>query len=597
MSVLDPLGKLRRTHGCGDLRKEHIGSEIVLCGWVQNHRDHGGVIFIDLRDRSGLAQVVFKPDTSPDAHAKAEGIRGEYVLAVRGRLEPRDEKDVNPRLATGEVELIVSEVRLLNRATPAPFAVDDEMVVDDATRLKYRIHDLRRPSFQSRLELRSRLNQSLRAACVEQGLLEIETPILARATPEGARDFLVPSRLHAGSFYALPQSPQIMKQLLMVAGYDGYFQIARCFRDEDQRADRQLEFTQLDLEKSFVGVEEVLALLEEITVRAFRDVLGVELGQPFPRMSYREAMDRFGSDKPDTRVQLELVNLTDIVAKSDFKVFAGAVKAGGVVRALPVPAADEIGRGDLDRLVSQAQEWGAKGLAWIRVTADGSWQGPITKFLSDQEREQISERASLEPGHLLLFGADRDSLVCDILSRLRIELGSRLGRVEDRAWDHLFVLDFPLFEQGDDGQIGYMHMPFVAPNEEDLALIESNPLEVRATHYDLVLNGVELGSGSLRNHRSDVQLSILKVLGYDEPAARERFGFMLDALDSGAPPHGGFAFGLDRLALMMTGGESLRDVIAFPKSARGQDLFIEAPSPVDGEQLRDLHLRVRKPKA
>ncbi len=592
---LDPLGKLRRTHGCGELRPEQIGQEIVLCGWVHRRRDHGGVIFVDLRDRTGLGQAVFKPDSSPEAHDRAQAIRAEYVLAVRGVLQPRDPEVVNPKLPTGEVELIVSELRILNRATPAPFPIEDEIEVDEATRLRYRIHDLRRPVVQRRLEVRSRLCQSLRDSCLRLGLTEIETPMLARATPEGARDFLVPSRIHPGEFYALPQSPQIMKQLLMVAGYDRYFQIARCLRDEDPRADRQPEFTQLDLELSFVGVDDVLEVLEEITVRAYRDVLGVELPRPFPHMSYAEAMRRFGVDRPDTRIGLELVDLTDAVSSSDFKVFSGAVKSGGVVRALPIARADEITRGELDRLGEQAQESGAKGLAWVRVLDDGSWQSPIAKFLSQEERADISTRAGLEPGHLLLFAADQEKIVCAVLSNLRIQLGQRLGRVEGRAWDPLFVLDWPLFQRDERGGFTYMHMPFVAPLEEDIPKIKSDPLAVRATHYDLVMNGVELGSGSLRNHRSDVQLDILSVMGYSEPEARARFGFLLDALDAGAPPHGGFAFGLDRLSLLMSGGESLRDVIAFPKTSRFQDLFMKSPSPVAPAQIQELGLRLQRP--
>jgi aspartyl-tRNA synthetase len=591
---LDPLGNLRRTCYCGELRPEQVGDEIVLCGWVHRRRDHGGVIFVDLRDRTGLGQVVFKPDASPDAHARAESIRSEYVLVVRGRLERRADDAINPKLPTGEVELIADELRIVNTATPPPFPLDDEAPVEEVTRLRYRGHDLRRAVMQERLRIRHELNQSLRATCVDLGMLEIETPMLTRATPEGARDFLVPSRVHPGSFFALPQSPQIIKQLLMASGYDRYFQIARCFRDEDQRADRQLEFTQLDLEMSFIGVDDVLEVLEEITVRAYREVLDVELSRPFPRMSWDEAMSRFGSDRPDTRIELEIVDLTDAVAQSGFKVFASAVESGGVVRALPVAKADEISRGELDRLVAQAQEWGAKGLAWIRVGDDGAWQSPIAKFLSETEREAIAERGALEPGHLIFFMADREKVVCDVLSRLLSELGRRLGRVADRPWEPLFVLDFPVFVEQDDGTLTYMHMPFVAPREEDYGRVRSHPLEVRSTHYDLVMNGVELGSGSLRNHRSDIQLEMLEVLGYDEERARERFGFLLDALDSGAPPHGGFAFGLDRLALLMAGGEGIRDVIAFPKTQRAQDLFMHAPSTVDAEQLRELGLRVRK---
>jgi len=595
VAKLDPMGSLRRTHYCGELRASNVGDEAIVCGWVHRRRDHGGIVFADVRDRTGITQVVFKPDASPEAHARADAIRGEYVIIAKGRVEAREGEAVNPNLATGEIELIADEVRILNTATPAPFQIEDDAVIDEATRLRFRTHDLRRGVMQRSLKVRHELNRAARECCSRLGFYEIETPMLARSTPEGARDFLVPSRIHPGGFYALPQSPQIMKQMLMVAGYDRYYQIARCFRDEDQRADRQLEFTQLDLEMSFVGVDDVLDALQEITVSMFRDVMDLELAQPFPRLSYAEAMERYGSDKPDTRIELELVTLTDLLGKSEFRVFTEAVAAGHAVRALPIPQADEISRGEVDRLVGQTQDWGAKGLIWIRVAADGSWQSPIAKFVSDAETQAITERAGLAPGHLLLIVADREELASDVLSRLRNELGERLGRVADRPWDPLFVLDFPIFTKDDEGRLTYMHMPFVAPFEEDIDKIRTDPLSVRATHYDLVLNGVELGSGSLRNHRSDVQLEILDVLGYPEEEARQRFGFMLDALDTGAPPHGGFAFGLDRLCLLMVGGASLRDVIAFPKTQRGQDLFMESPNLVADDQLEELHLRVRQP--
>lgn len=579
---------------CGDLRASHVGEEVVLCGWVQRRRDHGGVVFVDLRDRSGLAQVVFKPDTAPAAHQKAGNLRSEYVLAVCGRVAPRGDDAVNPKLPTGEIEVFVSELRVLNHASTPPFEIEDDSPVDESVRLRHRMHDLRRPVMQERLRVRHELNQSLRHTSLDLGLMEIETPMLTRATPEGARDFVVPSRLHPGQFYALPQSPQILKQLLMVAGFEGYFQMARCFRDEDLRADRQLEFSQLDLEMSFVGVEEVLIALEEITARALLDVRGVELPRPFPRIGYDDAMARFGSDRPDTRIQLELCDLSDIVSDCGFKVFSEAVARGGVVRALPIPQAEALSRGDLDRLVDQAIEWGAKGLAWVRVGEDKAWQSPIAKFLGEHVQERIAERAGLEPGHLILFAADRLELASEILGRLRIQLGQRLGRVEPREWDPLFVLDFPLFKQDESGKFDYMHMPFVAPVEDDLSRIESDPMSVRSTHYDVVLNGVELGSGSLRNHRSDVQLSILSVLGYSAADARRDFGFLLDALDAGAPPHGGFAFGVDRFALLLAGGESLRDVTAFPKTQRAQDLFMEAPGPIGSDQLQQLGLRLRR---
>jgi aspartyl-tRNA synthetase len=566
--------------------------EVTLCGWVHRLRDHGGVIFIDVRDRTGLAQVVCNPAIAPLAHDKAGELHSEYVIAVRGRVERRGAEAINPKLPTGAVELIVTEVRVLNTAVTPPFPIEDDVVVDEAVRLRHRIHDLRRPCMQQRLALRHHLLQSVRATCTAAGLYEIETPMLGRATPEGARDFLVPSRIYPGSFYALPQSPQIMKQLLMMAGFDGYFQLARCFRDEDQRADRQLEFTQIDLEMSFVGVDEVLQLLEEITVRAFRDVRGIELARPFRRCTYAEVMARYGSDRPDTRIALELTDLTDLVATSTFQVFAQTVRQGGIVRALAIPDADAVSRSELDRLVDLSRQWGAKGLAWVRVTAEGAWQSPIAKYLSEAEQQQIAARVGLRPGHLLLCVADRAAVANDVLSRLRVDLGTRLGRRSERPWDTLFVVNFPLFEETENGAFTYMHMPFVAPLEEDMALLSSAPGQMRGTHYDLVINGIEIGSGSLRNHRADVQLKILEVLGYSAAEARQQFGFLFEALDAGAPPHGGFAFGFDRLCLLLAGGESLRDVIAFPKTQRASDLLLGAPSAVAAQQLRDLQLRL-----
>ncbi len=595
-SELDRMGSLRRTHACGAVSAADVGSEVVVAGWVHRRRDHGGVIFVDLRDHGGLVQVVFRPEESAESHERAGEFRSEYVILARGIVQRRTPDTINPKMATGEIEVVAEEVRLLNRATPPPFPLEDDPGVDDSTRMRYRIHDLRRAPLQRNLRIRHALYQATRRILCEQDFLEIETPMLTKSTPEGARDFLVPSRLQPGEFYALPQSPQLMKQLLMVAGLDRYFQIVRCFRDEDQRADRQLEFTQIDLEMSFVGVEDVLTVLEKLTSGVFSDVIGVEIPRPFTRISYADAMARYGSDRPDTRIQLELVDLSDAFQESEFRAFRAAMDAGGIVKCLPIHDAQELGRGAVDRLEKFVKkELGAKGLAWIRVADDGSWQSPIVKFFSDAERAAILERTDARPGSLLFFQADDATRANGVLSRLRTDLGRQLGRVDDRAWDVLFVVDFPVFQRDDEGGLTYVHQPFVAPVEEDIPLLATAPEQVRGTHYDVVVNGVELGSGSLRNHRSDVQRRILEVIGYSKQEAEARFGFLFNALDSGAPPHGGFAYGLDRWVMVLAGADNLRDVIAFPKTQRGQDLLMGAPTVVDADQLDELRIRLAPP--
>lgn len=594
---LDAMGSLRRSHMCGEIGNESVGQEVVLAGWVNRRRDHGGVIFVDLRDRTGIVQVVFKPEVQRAAHERAGLLRNEYVLMVRGVLENRSEDTINEKMKSGWVEVNVHELRLLNSATSPPFAIDEEIDAEESTRLRHRIHDLRRAPLQRAIEVRHNLAHSVRRTLDALGFLEIETPILARSSPEGARDFLVPARLQPGSFYALPQSPQIMKQLLMIGGCERYYQIARCFRDEELRADRQLEFTQLDLEMSFVGVEDILTVLEEVTARGCADAAGIELDRPFRRITYNEAMRRYGSDKPDTRITLELCDLTEVFATSEFKAFRSNVDAGGIVKCLHVADAKELSRGDVDRLETLVRkELGAKGLAWIRVGDDGEWKSPIVKFLSRAERTAIAEVTGMGPGSLTFFQADAADRVNAILSRLRLDLGRRLGRTDGREWDALLVVDFPLFERDAEGQLSYVHQPFVAPIEEDIPLLDSDPQRVRGTHYDVVINGVELGSGSLRNHRADVQLGILELIGYTKERAIQSFGFLLEALETGAPPHGGFAFGFDRWVMVMAKADSLRDVIPFPKTQRGQDLLMQAPSVVEREQLEELSIRVRTPK-
>jgi len=588
-----------RTHYCGDLSAALIGRSVTLCGWAHRRRDHGGVIFIDLRDREGLAQVVFDPDR-PEAFATADRSRGEYVLRITGMVRRRPEGTVNPNLRSGEIEVLAHEVEVLNASAPPPFQLDDDNL-SETTRLTYRVLDLRREQMQHNLRLRYRVAMAVRRYLDAQGFIDIETPMLTRSTPEGARDYLVPSRVHPGEFFALPQSPQLFKQLLMVAGFDRYYQIVKCFRDEDLRADRQPEFTQIDIEASFLDEAGIQAINEALIRSVFKEVLGVELESPFPRMSHAEAMSRFGSDKPDLRVALELTELTDLMQTVEFKVFRGAADMpGGRVAALRVPKAD-LTRKEIDDYTAFVGIYGAKGLAYIRVNdrtklPDGL-QSPIVKFLPADVLARILERTGAQDGDLLFFGADRAKVVNDALGALRVKLGHDKGYAE-QGWRPLWVVDFPMFEWDDEAKRwAAMHHPFTSPKDGHEDLLATDPGKALSKGYDMVLNGSEIGGGSVRIHRAEVQSKVFRALGISEDEATLKFGFLLENLQYGAPPHGGIAFGLDRIVAMMTGAESIRDVIAFPKTQRAQCLLTHAPSPVDDKQLRELGLRLRdKPK-
>ena len=585
-----------RTHYCGELSAALTGRSVTLCGWAHRRRDHGGVIFIDLRDREGLAQVVFDPDR-PDAFAIADRSRNEYVLRVTGTVRRRPEGTVNPNLRSGEIEVLAHEVEVLNVSAPPPFQLDDD-TLSETTRLTYRVLDLRREPMQRNLRLRHRVAMAVRRYLDAQGFIDIETPMLTRSTPEGARDYLVPSRVHPGQFFALPQSPQLFKQLLMVAGFDRYYQIVKCFRDEDLRADRQPEFTQIDIEASFLDEAGIQAINEELIRNVFKEVLGVQLENPFPRMTYAEAMSRFGSDKPDLRVELELTELTELMRTVEFKVFrAAADMPGGRVAALRVPKAD-LTRKEIDDYTAFVGIYGAKGLAYIRVNdrtklPDGL-QSPIVKFMPPDVLAKILERTGAQDGDILFFGADRAKVVNDALGALRVKLGHDKGYAQ-QGWRPLWVVDFPMFEWDDESKRwAAMHHPFTSPKDGHEDLLASDPGKALSKGYDMVLNGSEIGGGSVRIHRAEVQSKVFRALGISEDEARLKFGFLLDNLQFGAPPHGGIAFGLDRIVAMMTGAESIRDVIAFPKTQRAQCLLTHAPSPVDEKQLRELGLRLRE---
>lgn len=582
----------RRTDNCGALRSGDEGREVCLMGWAQYRRDHGGLIFVDLRDRDGLTQIVFSPEIAPAAHEEAHILRSEYVLAIKGKVRARPEGMINPELPTGEIEVVVTDWKLLNTSKTPPFPIEDRTDAAENLRLAWRYLDLRRPRIQNALRLRHKVAQTIRAWLDEHGFIEVETPVLTKSTPEGARDFLVPSRVNQGEFYALPQSPQLFKQLLMVGGLDRYFQIVRCFRDEDLRADRQPEFTQVDIEMSFVDENAVMEIAEDMMRHVFAKVMNLDLPRPFPRMTWAEAMARYGVDKPDTRFGLELQDVTDIVKNSDFKLFNSA----RLVKAIRVPGGERFTRKEIDDLTEFVKIYGARGLAWIKIKAD-EWQSPVAKFLSPEVREGLANRLGLQTGDIVFFQAGDPPMVNAALGNLRLELGKMLNLMPEDQYNFLWVTDFPLLEY-DSEQKRYVacHHPFTSPAPGHLEKMESDPASVLSRAYDMVLNGNEVGGGSIRIHTADVQREMFRVLGFEPQAAEEQFGFLINALEHGAPPHGGIAFGLDRLVMLMTHAQGIRDVIAFPKTQKGACLLTNAPSKVDSLQLRDLGLRLREQK-
>ena len=587
-----------RTYFCGEVTEKAIGEKVSLKGWVQKRRDLGGLIFVDLRDRTGIVQVVFNPEVSPEALAAAEKIRNEFVLDIEGEVIAREEGTINENLKTGRIEIKAEKVTIINEAKTPPFVIDDKADVSEDVRLKYRYLDLRRPIMFDTFKMRHQVTKAMRDYLDSEGFLDVETPILTKSTPEGARDYLVPSRVHPGEFYALPQSPQIFKQLLMVGGFERYYQIARCFRDEDLRADRQPEFTQVDIEMSFMSQEEIIGLMENMMKKVMKEVKGLDVQLPFPRMTYQEAMDRFGSDKPDTRFGMELTDLSEIVKESSFKVFAGAVASGGQVKAINVKnGAGKYSRKDIDALTEFAAVYGAKGLAWLKAEEDGL-KGPIAKFVTDDEQKAFYAALSVEPGDLLLFVADKKNVVADALGALRLKLGKELDLIDQSKFNFLWVTDWPLLEYDEEeGRYYAAHHPFTMPAREDLDLLDKDPAQVRAQAYDLVLNGYELGGGSLRIFERDVQEKMFSVLGFSKEEAVEQFGFLLEAFEYGTPPHGGIALGLDRLVMLLAGRTNLRDTIAFPKTASASCVLTEAPGEVSQSQLNDLHLALNLKKS
>ena len=584
---------LKRSHRCTELSTENIGENVTVMGWVQKSRNKGGIIFVDLRDRSGLLQIIFEEaDCGEESFAKAEKLRSEFVVAVTGKVEARSGA-VNENLKTGAIEIRANSLRILSESETPPFPIEENSKTKEELRLKYRYLDLRRPDLQRNLMTRSRVTTLTRSFLAEEGFLEIETPTLIKSTPEGARDYLVPSRVHPGSFYALPQSPQLFKQLLMCSGYDRYFQIARCYRDEDLRADRQPEFTQIDMELSFVDVDDVLDVNERLLKKLFKEICDFDLQLPIQRMTWREAMDRFGSDKPDLRFGMELKNVSETVKDCQFVVFKGALENGGSVRGINAEGQAGMPRKKIDALVEYAKGFGAKGLAYLAVNEDGSYKSSFAKFMTEEELSALVKTMDGKPGDLLLFAADKDKVVFDVLGNLRLELARQLDLLKKDDFKFLWVTEFPLLEYSEEqGRFVAMHHPFTMPMEEDLELIDTNPGAVRAKAYDIVLNGTEMGGGSIRIHQSDIQSKMFEVLGFTEEQAKDQFGFLLDAFKYGVPPHAGLAYGLDRMVMLMVGADSIRDVIAFPKVKDASCLMTEAPSPVDEKQLKELGIEV-----
>ena len=591
--MAESMNGLKRSHRCGEFSLSNVGETVTVMGWVAKQRNKGGIIFVDLRDRSGILQVIFEEsDAGAEGFAKAEKLRSEYVVAVVGKVEKRAGA-VNENLATGEIEVRASQVRILSEALTPPFPIEEESKTKEELRLKYRYLDLRRPDLQSKIILRSKITTAIRKFMSEEGFLEIETPMLTKSTPEGARDYLVPSRVHPGNFYALPQSPQIFKQLLMCSGYDRYFQIARCFRDEDLRADRQPEFTQVDMELSFVDVDDVIAVNERLLKFICKDAIGLDVQLPIARMTWQEAMDRFGSDKPDTRFGMELVDVSKTVAGCGFGVFTSALENGGSVRGINAKGQAEMPRKKIDALVEFAKGYGAKGLAYLCVLPDGSYKSSFAKFMTEEQLKALVEAMDAEPGDLLLFAADKNSVVWNVLGGLRLELGRQLNLIDNSKFNFLWITEFPLFEWSEEeNRYMAMHHPFTMPMEEDLAMLETEPGKVRAKAYDIVLNGTELGGGSVRISDDKIQERMFEALGFTKESAYERFGFLLDAFKYGVPPHAGLAYGLDRLVMLLTGADSIREVIAFPKVKDASCLMTEAPNVVDQKQLDELGISI-----